>query len=65
MKCWEQGDITEKVTLSLFFNLHHDKGWGKGENDTSQVTRFKTWRQQSQHTTPALSRKGSYLLCSN
>ena len=27
--------------------------------DASQVTRFKTWQQQSQHTTPALWRKGT------
>ena len=33
MKFWEGRDIDEKATLWLFFNLRHDKGWGKGEND--------------------------------
>ena len=33
MRCWEQGDINEKVILSLFFNLRHDNaGWGDREN---------------------------------
>ena len=31
--CWEKGDMDEKVTELLFFNLRHDKGWGTGEND--------------------------------
>ena len=30
MKCWEQGDIDEKVILRLLFNVHHDKGLGVG-----------------------------------
>ena len=33
MKCWEQGDIDEKVMLWLSFNLCHDKGWGDKENE--------------------------------
>ena len=91
MKCWEQGDIDEKVMLWLSFNLCHDKGWGDKETevhcsllgspgtplvglnqesmesnfDISQVTRFKTWQRQSQHTTPTMSRDGIYLLPSN
>ena len=41
-----------------------EKAWNQTFN-ASQVTRFTTWRRRSQHTTPALSRKGSYLLPSN
>ena len=41
-----------------------EKEWNQTFN-ASQVTRFTTWQRQSQHTTPALSRKGSYLLPSN
>ena len=33
MKCWDQGDIDEKVILWLSFNLCHDKGWGDRENE--------------------------------
>ena len=30
MKCWEEGDIDQKVILWLFFNWHQDNGWGGG-----------------------------------
>ena len=33
MKCWDEGDIDEKVIFWLFFNLRHDKaGRGNREN---------------------------------
>ena len=32
MKCWEKGDIDEKVIFWLFFNLRHDKA-GRGNRE--------------------------------
>ena len=38
MKCWEQGDIDEKVILRLLFNVRHDKGLGVGGGGTGKMT---------------------------
>ena len=60
MKCWEQGDIDEKVIFWLFFNFRHDKaGWGvQGKLRTLQSPQVswdslgrtkKAWNQTLTH----------------